>query len=69
LPYYCWLTSRSFDMLMKAGRLGEKSGAGFYLHQQGKATPHPELAAMLTTARAAAGIAQPVGSSSSSCAL
>lgn len=40
----------------KAGRLGEKTGSGFYLHKARKAVPDPGVQEVLAAARAASGL-------------
>jgi len=39
------------DKLVAAGRIGKKSGSGFYRHQGKKATPDPEALSVLGIAR------------------
>ena len=45
-----------FEQLCAMGRFGQKSGRGFYLHQDGKRLPDPEVAALIEQAAAARGI-------------
>ena len=45
------------DRLCEAGRLGRKSGAGWYDHSSGTAQPDPEVARIIAEERAKAGIA------------
>ena len=44
------------DRLCEAGRLGRKTGKGWYDHSGGKPVPDPEVAALIAAARADAGI-------------
>jgi 3-hydroxyacyl-CoA dehydrogenase len=44
------------DRLFEAGRLGRKSGAGYYSYQSGKAEPDPAVEAIVAAERAAKGI-------------
>ena len=48
------------DQLCEAGRLGRKTGAGWYDYPDGAPTPSPEVAAMIEAARQQAGIAPKV---------
>ena len=43
--------SPALEKLLAAGRLGRKSGAGFYRHRGGKRQPEPELRALLDLSR------------------
>jgi len=45
------------DRLCEAGRLGRKTGKGWYDHATGKAQPDPEVAAIIASEQAQAGIA------------
>lgn len=47
-------------LLVEAGRAGEKTGKGHYLHEGGKALPDPELGKFLHEARKLAGSPEPV---------
>jgi enoyl-CoA hydratase/3-hydroxyacyl-CoA dehydrogenase len=47
-------------LLVEAGRSGEKTGKGHYLHAGGKASPDPELGSFLDEARKLAGSPEPV---------
>ncbi|MBY6121501.1 enoyl-CoA hydratase/isomerase family protein [Mameliella alba] len=44
------------DRLCEAGRLGRKTGKGWYDHSGGKPVPDPEVAALIAAARADAGV-------------
>ncbi|MCC5992165.1 MAG: enoyl-CoA hydratase/isomerase family protein [Rhodobacteraceae bacterium] len=44
------------DLLCEAGRLGQKTGRGWYLHQDGKALPDPEVTALIEAESARKGI-------------
>ncbi len=44
------------DWLCEQGRFGQKSGAGWYLHRDGKRLPDPVVAALVARASAARGI-------------
>lgn len=44
------------DSLCEAGRLGRKTGRGWYDYSEGKARPDPKVDAIITAARAEAGI-------------
>ena len=48
------------DMIVEAGRLGQKTGAGWFRYEKGDRTPHPdpELARMIRQKTAELGIAQ-----------
>src|SRR5882757_726747 len=48
------------DMIVEAGRLGQKTGAGWFRYEKGDRTPHPdpELARMIKEKAAQLGIAQ-----------
>jgi 3-hydroxyacyl-CoA dehydrogenase len=48
------------DMIVEAGRLGQKTGAGWFRYEKGDRTPHPdpELARMIKEKAAELGIAQ-----------
>jgi len=48
------------DQLCEAGRLGRKTGAGWYDYPDGAPMPSPEVAAMIEAARQEAGIAPKV---------
>ncbi len=41
-----------YRLLLQAKRLGDRSGAGFYKHANGKPSPDPELLPLLQQARA-----------------
>jgi 3-hydroxyacyl-CoA dehydrogenase len=45
------------DALCAAGLLGRKTGAGYYLHAEGEATPNPEALRLIEAARGRSGIA------------
>lgn len=44
------------DLLCEAGRLGQKTGRGWYLHADGKALPDPEVTALIEAESARKGI-------------
>src|SRR5207237_10151479 len=48
------------DMIVEAGRLGQKTGAGWFRYEKGDRTPHPdpELARMIREKAAELGIPQ-----------
>lgn len=48
------------DRLCEAGRLGRKTGAGWYEYDGGKAQPDPEVAAIISEEREKAGVTQQV---------
>jgi 3-hydroxyacyl-CoA dehydrogenase len=45
-----------FDWICERGHFGQKTGRGFYLHQDGKRLPDPEVATLIERASAARGI-------------
>ena len=45
-----------FDWICERGHFGQKTGRGFYLHQDGKRVPDPEVAALIQRASTARGI-------------
>jgi len=45
-----------FDWICERGHFGQKTGRGFYIHQDGKRMPDPEVAALIERASAARGI-------------
>lgn len=45
------------DRLCEQGHFGRKTGCGFYLYEEGKATPNPEVNLLIEQERAAKGIA------------
>jgi 3-hydroxyacyl-CoA dehydrogenase len=45
-----------FDRICERGHFGQKTGRGFYLHQDGKRLPDPEVAALVERASAERGI-------------
>lgn len=47
-------------LLVEAGRSGEKTGKGHYLHENGKAVPDPELGKFLNESRKLAGSPEPI---------
>lgn len=50
------IRSQLIPLMNKAGRLGEKTGSGFYLHKARKALPDPAVQEVLAAARAASGL-------------
>ena len=50
------LCRRCIDWICEGGHFGQKTGAGFYLHQNGKRLPDPEVAALIERASAERGI-------------
>ena len=53
--------SRVYDRICEAGNYGQKTGAGFYLHQDGKRLPNKATEALILQEAAARGIArQPI---------
>jgi enoyl-CoA hydratase/3-hydroxyacyl-CoA dehydrogenase len=50
--------SKLIPLLNEAGRLGEKSGAGFYKYEKRKQAKDPSLAPILEQSRKAAGLDQ-----------
>jgi 3-hydroxyacyl-CoA dehydrogenase len=47
-----------FDWICERGHFGQKTGRGFYIHQDGKRVPDPEVAALIERASAERGIAR-----------
>jgi 3-hydroxyacyl-CoA dehydrogenase len=45
-----------FDWICERGHFGQKTGRGFYIHQDGKRVPDPEVAALVERASTARGI-------------
>ncbi len=48
--------SSVYDWICEGGNFGQKTGAGFYLHQDGKRLPNPDVTALILRAAAERGI-------------